>query len=459
MEDISIPKESVQCNNESETTSEITFPIMTETLSGLGSDTEKEKTEEGFLNDCEDETVVTLTDLPTEVFLQICSYLSARLLMQTLRLVSKRLNEILSDDFIWRSRICKKWRQVYPPIPADRDSVNWKAACINLEEEQERWSNMQNAMKHISWSDLHVASIDAIMLINRGELCVSGSRDRNLAIWDVKTRNPRPITYTEAHKGWIWGLAAKSDSSFYTCSWDYTTKLWTLDEGKLSTIDTFKNKRASAMLCVACGPNLVAVGTYDKRVILWDPRCSSEPVHSYSAHRRPVLKLCLLEESGTTDTVVSISEDKTLAVWDVRAGKLLKNNVKIGCNDPESTAFPMSMSLNSDMLYVGDSKNRLHLIDPRRSSPTSFDVIASYDAGHRDQCKITAVRHGLGCIITGSSDGTVRVSTPTHHPEFITSFTTIGTEVAALDFQHGILAVGCTNCAVELWVPDQEVDA
>lgn len=37
--------------------------------------------------------------------------------MQTLRLVSKRLNEILSDDFIWRSRIFKRWRQVYPPIP------------------------------------------------------------------------------------------------------------------------------------------------------------------------------------------------------------------------------------------------------------------------------------------------------------------------------------------------------
>lgn len=84
------------------------------------------------------------------------------------------------------------------------------------------------------------------------------------------------------------------------------------------------------MLCVACGPNLVAVGTYDRRVTLWDTRCSSNLIHSYSAHRRPVLKLCLLEESGTVDTVVSISEDKTLAVWDVRAGKLLKNNVKVG---------------------------------------------------------------------------------------------------------------------------------
>ncbi|KAE8750416.1 hypothetical protein FOCC_FOCC002710 [Frankliniella occidentalis] len=404
---------------------------------------------------CPETLRITLTDLPTEVFLQVCSYLSARLLMQTMRLVNKRLNEILSDDFIWRSRIFKRWRQVYPPLPAVNNCVNWKAACINLEEQQERWSNMQSTMKHLSWRDLHVASIDAIMLINRGALCVSGSRDRSLAVWDVNASNPCPITHIEAHKGWIWGLAAKSDSSFYTCSWDCTAKLWTLEDGRLTASDTFKSK--TAMLCVACKPNLVAVGSFDKRVLLWDPRSGSKPIHSYTPHRRAVLKLCLLEESGIADTVVSISEDQTFAVWDIRAGKLLKENVKIGPSDPESTAFPMCMSLNSDMLYIGDSKNRLHLVDPRRDSPTRFEIIASYDAGHKDQCKITAVRHGLGCVITGSSDGTVRVSTPTHHPELITSFTTVGTEVAAIDFQHGILAVGCTNCAVELWIPTQDI--
>lgn len=83
------------------------------------------------------------------------------------------------------------------------------------------------------------------------------------------------------------------------------------------------------MLCVACAPNLVAVGSFDKRVLLWDPRCGTKPIHTYSPHRRAVLKLCLLEEGGVNDTVVSISEDRTLAVWDIRASKLLKGNVKV----------------------------------------------------------------------------------------------------------------------------------
>lgn len=74
----------------------------------------------------------------------------------------------------------------------------------------------------------------------RGALCISGSRDRILAVWDVNASNPRPLTHTEAHKGWIWGLASKSQSLFYTCSWDCTAKLWTLDEGRLSASDTFK---------------------------------------------------------------------------------------------------------------------------------------------------------------------------------------------------------------------------
>ena len=84
----------------------------------------------------------------------------------------------------------------------------------------------------------------------------------------------------------------------------------------------FRTKTAT--LCVACAPNLVAVGSFDKKVLLWDPRCGAKPVQTYSPHRCAVLKLSLLE-----DTVVSISEDQTFAVWDIRASKRFKDNVKV----------------------------------------------------------------------------------------------------------------------------------
>lgn len=147
VEDTSLPEGTNQCISESETSSETTSSITTEEVCDSSAfDNDQEKAKDDCLKDLEDKTRVTLTDLPTEViykkcifdktcllykkainflfflkvFLQVCSYLSARLLMQTLRLVSKRLNEILSDDFIWRSRIFKKWGQIYPPIPGEK---------------------------------------------------------------------------------------------------------------------------------------------------------------------------------------------------------------------------------------------------------------------------------------------------------------------------------------------------
>ena len=43
--------------------------------------------------------------------------------------------------------------------------------------------------------------------------------------------------------------------------------------------------------------------------------------------------------------------------------------------------------------------------------------LQTYEVGHTS--KLTCVKHGMGSILTSSTDGTVRVSTPTQQPEAI----------------------------------------
>jgi F-box/WD-40 domain protein 9 len=63
----------------------------------------------------------------------------------------------------------------------------------------------------------------------------------------------------------------------------------------------------------------VAAGTYTRAVTIFDTRVGDKQVSSYTAHRRAVLAL-----SMCNDFIVSASEDQTLAVWDQRAGRVLK---------------------------------------------------------------------------------------------------------------------------------------
>lgn len=75
----------------------------------------------------------------------------------------------------------------------------------------------------------------------------------------------------------------------------------------------------AAALSLVCANNLVAVGTYARSVMLFDTRVGELHINSYKIHHNAVIALSM---SG--DLIVSASEDRTVAVWDQRAGKVLK---------------------------------------------------------------------------------------------------------------------------------------
>ncbi|CAG2059790.1 unnamed protein product [Timema podura] len=335
----------------------------------------------------------------------------------------------------------------------DQDDIHWKKACVAMEDEYDRFKNSEFRMKCKQWKEIHYASVDAILLINvrqfklqDGSVCVSGSRDRSIILWNLKISeneaayNVATIT-PDAHMGWIWQLAAR-DNTVYSCSWDMTVKSWNVDT-KLQSINTFKCK--SSVLSLALCNDVIAAGTYARKVSLFDPRAGVESIASYTAHKRAVLSLATVG-----DYVVSASEDQTLAVWDRRAGKLYKEAVTLNYPKDPERSFPLALSLSSNCLYVGDNKGYLHLLD---ASHGRFANVEVYDIGHTN--KVTSIQQNAGSIMTSSVDGTLRILTPTHKPRQINAIQCQSGEITGFHYQNSTLAVAGTDCAIEVWsVPE-----
>lgn len=86
------------------------------------------------------------------------------------------------------------------------------------------------------------------LLFQNGEICISGGRDRGMALWNVLDIAPHDQSYNlttsanvepkhikhDAHSGWVWDLAADNidyASAIYSASWDNTVKAWDLGRG------------------------------------------------------------------------------------------------------------------------------------------------------------------------------------------------------------------------------------
>lgn len=407
------------------------------------SDNLKKETEtESQPSDDKKEEESAFLNIPVEIFLYICTFLDARFVADSLSLVCRRFNEILLDDSIWKSRIAKHFSGIYPALTVDNPDVfDWREACACIEDEINLWKFKDDVMSRIVLKDIHYASVDAVLLMNEGTLCFSGSRDHNLVAWDLQEyeTSVRPKKIIEnAHNGWIWNLASHKER-LYSCSWDSTVKSWDVQEDL---------KEISVLLCeqpalaLACNPTTVAVGLYNRRVMLFDPRVGANKLFSYKAHSGAVLAVAMVN-----GYIVSASEDKTIAVWDQRAGKIHKKK-NLMDETSGSNAYPMCLSYTNNIIYVGDVKGHLHLMNPKRGE---FNIEESYNVGHTG--KMTSIHHDAGCVMTCSCDGTLRIMAPTRKLEPLTVLRSVGGEITNFDYKDHVLAMGTTECVVEVWFP------
>ncbi|KAK1118446.1 hypothetical protein K0M31_015144 [Melipona bicolor] len=387
---------------------------------------------------------LSLTDLPIEIFLYICSFLDASTLVHSLSLVCKQFYHILNDNSLWKARISQIWPDTGYPIlpPAEDDELFWKLSCVALEKQTSLWKG-ESSMETLSLNNVQYSTIDSLLLMQDGNICISGARDRSLVCWKLSTEENYSENYTcidFAHDGWIWDLAA-IDDTVYSCSWDQSVKAWTLTSTGLVHFKTYEMIVSGALLCVASCPELAlfATGSFCKTILVFDPRLNYQPIIKYRPHKRAVIRLAM-----SSNFILSASEDRTVSIWDQRASRTMKN-VTIS-----QESFPMSMCMQQDIVYVGDGNAKLHILDPKKD----FKPVKCYTTEHKKG--INGVHVAPGCLITSSMDQTVRISSPTDPPQHVTTLKSSYGEIASTDYLNNVLAVSGTE-GIEIWRPKSQI--
>jgi len=385
--------------------------------------------------------LLQLDTLPTELLLHILQFLEVRYITQVVSRVCTFFNTIAKDEATWKIRIAKRWPGQYPAIPPSY-KFDWTMACIAREEESKQWSNIATNTTSITCSNAHYSSVDCIKVLDR--VVVSGSRDRGINIWNIEQvleGNHKPsLKVPDAHKGWVWSFCSSMQQSggevdLVSGSWDNTVKFWRVTSSELKETRKPINLKV-AVLATDIHETRVVAGTYDKKVILMDTREEVKKMTFFKCHTKPVLSVKITDRQ-----VISLSEDQYLVVYDRVAGKRFKKVLIPG------HSFPMSMSWHGNCLYVGDKSGSLYLMD---TTNDAFDIVQQYNTGHSG--KVTSIVHGLGSLMTASSDGDVRVFHPTRNLDLMATIKNPDCgELAQISYRNQILAGAFSNNTVKIW--------
>ncbi|CAB1342427.1 unnamed protein product, partial [Coregonus sp. 'balchen'] len=151
------------------------------------------------------------------------------------------------------------------------------------------------ALERLSLPSGHIAEVNSVLLVGgEGAVCASGSRDRNVNLWDLREGGSTGrLLHTlggqglfSTHKGWVWCLAARGPL-LASGSFDSTVRLW--DLGAQGAERGLIRARA-AVLCLALPQtDVLLAGTYDKKVSVYDTRVAEPLVKSLRLHSNAVL--------------------------------------------------------------------------------------------------------------------------------------------------------------------------
>ncbi|MCC5604521.1 NB-ARC domain-containing protein [Nostoc favosum] len=160
-----------------------------------------------------------------------------------------------------------------------------------------------------------------------GETLVTGGEDQRVRVWNVNTGSC--LRVLEIPINWVLSIALSPDGQTLVTGSDRTTvKFWDLASGEcIKTLPDYN----SLVWAVAFSPDgkTLVTGSEDKTVKIWDV-LTGKCLQTLHEHSNSLLgdsyasRIWLVAVNPDGQTLLSVSENQTMKLWDIRTGQCLR---------------------------------------------------------------------------------------------------------------------------------------
>lgn len=221
--------------------------------------------------------------LPAEISAQILSYLDHRTLVNCER-VARHWRDAATNPHVWRLVFWNEhgpWRS--------KPGKDWKTLFVANMRLQARWQRADMSYKYISG---HSDSVYCVQFDD--QKIITGSRDRTIRIWDIKTGECIRV------------LSSTLDASTISSH-----------SGVVAPIAQH-NFHTASVLCLQFDKHILVTGSSDNTCIVWSLP-DYNPIGRLAYHTAGVLDVCFDDKH-----IVSCSKDTTVCIWDRQTRRLIR---------------------------------------------------------------------------------------------------------------------------------------
>jgi WD40 repeat protein len=290
--------------------------------------------------------------------------------------VDERVEQVSTADTLSSSESTHTLRPPESDIEGVPDLVN---------DSDEKFSLATTLTGHRWW-------VRSVAISSDGETLVSGSRDKTIKIWNLKTETL--VNTLTGHDLWVRSVAISPDGqTLVSGSYDHTIKIWNLKMGKL--LNSLAG-HGDAIWSVALSPDGQAIvsGSHDDTIKIWNLK-TGELLNSLLANSNGVAAIAI---SPDGQTVVSGGFDNSIKIWDLKTGQLLhilnghENEVAAIAISPDAQTIVSGSNDKTLKLWSLKTGKRLHTL-----------------TGHLNPVWSVAITPDGERIASGSVDKTIKI--------------------------------------------------